>query len=557
MGQKTQPELRCGASKAYCCLGKIGDCLSIFPILLHEYQERGIKTPLVVSKDYADILEGVTYADPVIYDGGFGDIKGALRFAKQRFHKVIVLQMHGMGYEVERLTPSYQLDSWLRARCVGYFQDWPLVINNRSGLRERILFKNTVNRTEHKGRPLEKYMLLADHSQSSPFPHIEELAEMLKKEFEPAIRVIRLSMVKAVKIFDLLALYEKAEALVTIETVHIHLSKASSVSTIVLAADGWRGSAQHKRFRFYARYSEWQIRKKRLMFEVGDAVRGKVGPSMVEFRTAKPNGYNPSMIEWNGDIVRSYRYHPDSDWKTLISIIDKDGDQPLEMPESLKGYSVEDMRLFTHQGKLHASYTVSTTRQKQFFCVIAYGELVKEGHGWRLASHIIPKYPQNDFSATVKNWVFWEMGGKLFALYGIRKDQQLVIQIEGDKVVKEFNSPAPTWPNGQIRGDAIVPHGGNLLRIFHSRDDYSKDRFRYFIGAALMEPEPPFRTIKVSTASILQGDEIYYPNWARWKPNVVLCCGCVRQSGNLLLSVGLNDSRAATVELTEKDLHLS
>lgn len=544
---------------AYCVLGKYGDILTVLPILLHEYQVSGVKPHLVVAKDYADILEGVNYVEPVIYDGNFGDIKGAMRMAKQSFKKVIVLQMHGLGYEVERLTPSYQLDSWLRARCIANFQFWPMVINNRSGLRERILFKNNVKRTEEKHRPMEKYILLADHSQSSPFPHIEELAQMLKAEFEPAIRVIRLSAVKAVKFFDLLALYEKAEALVTIETAHIHLSKASDVPTIVLAADGWRGSAQHKKFRFYGRYSEWQVRKKRLLFDVMDAVSKKPMPVLTIEPTGLRNCYNMSIIRWEGKLLKSCRYHPDDGWMTKIMMIDGNKCSTLLTPDSLKGFSIEDLRLFIFEQRLYCSYTVATTRMNTWFCAVGYGELIKIPDGWQLANHKVPKYPGNDFTGLQKNWVFFEQGGKLFALYGSRKEIQIVLEISGDKVMKEYHTTAPMWPNGVLRGDVLMPHDGKLLRFFHSRSDYGKEnktKFRYFVGAALMENEPPFKTIKVSTASIISGDETYYDNWSRWKPNVVFPLGCVRDGDNFILSVGLNDSRCGTVELTEKHLHL-
>ena len=542
--------------KAYCVLGKYGDILTVLPLLLFEYQKTGIKPHVVVSGQFADILEGVTYVEPVIYDGGFGDIRGAVKFAKQRFSKVIILQMHGKDYEVERLTPSFQLDSWLRARCLSRFQELPLVFNNRSGIRERILFKNTIHRLEKKHRPFEKYILVGDHSESSDFKFTEELVLMLKAEFEPNFRVIRLSEVKAERIFDLLSIYEKASCLVTIDTSHAHLSKASCVPTIVLAADGWRGTAQHRAFRFYCRYSEWPNRKNRLMFEVSDAIAKKPLPKIANVPTGFDHGYNMSCLRVGDRVVRSYRFHPEKDWRTMIGIGGGERDLQLQLPEELKGFSVEDMRLFMFNGSLHGSYTVATVRNGRHFCVIAYGRLVENESGWKLEGHTVVQYPGNDFSMMQKNWVFFESAGKLFAIYGVKGDHQIVIQIEGSKVITEHRAKPPHWLNGEVRGGVVVPHSDGMLRFFHSRIDYPDKHFRYFVGACTMESSPPFNTIKTSTASILYGDEIFTDNCWHWKPNVVFPLGCLPEGGKFILSVGINDSRCAMVELTEKQLNL-
>lgn len=546
-------------AKAYVCLGKTGDILSILPIIYAEFKKTGSKPVLVVSKVYSSILDGTKYVTPLIYESNFGDVRGAVRFAKRRFLQVIILQMHGIDYEVEHFTSSFQTDAWMRARAVDHFQNWPLIIDDRSSLREKILFNLTVKKSDRNDSGVaiwEKYILVGDLSESSPFKEIEELVKMLKIAFEPGIRIIRLSEVKADRFFDLLGLYEDAECLVTVETAHIHLSRASKVPVVVLAADGWRGSADQDRFRFYCRYSEWEGRKNRLMFEVQDAVakkpRIKISPVETQFR----NGYNLSSVLWEENLIQSYRYHEDNSWQTQIAIIDGDRQFKLKLPDTLAGYSVEDMRLFIHQGKLCASYTVATARDNHFFAVQAYGYLVPVADGWTLENHTVIQMAGNDFSGIEKNWTPFSRDGRLYFIYGIQDQNQMVLQVSAGKVIAKNVSPAPTWPNGQIRGDAVIEHDGKLLRFFHSRLDWGKRDFRYFIGAALMESKPPFKTLAVSTASILQGNEIYTPGCRHWKKNVVLAYGVTKREDKFLLSIGLNDSRCATVELTEKDLKI-
>src|ERR1035437_547606 len=259
---------------SYIILGKYGDVIGILAILYREFQTTGIKPQLVISKDYADILEGCSYVEPVIYDGNFADLRGAVKFAKKRFDEVIILQTHGNDFPIEHKTASFQLDAWVRAGCVEHFDDWPLVFDQRNGRRERTLYMAQVKRTEKKNRPREKFILLADHSESSPFPQADELAETLKKEFNETHKIIRLSEVRAEKPFDLLALYDKAECLVTIETMHGHLSKASKVPTIMLATDGWRGTAPHKKFAFYCKYQDYHKRRTEIVELVKNIVTG-------------------------------------------------------------------------------------------------------------------------------------------------------------------------------------------------------------------------------------------------------------------------------------------
>jgi predicted GH43/DUF377 family glycosyl hydrolase len=146
---------------------------------------------------------------------------------------------------------------------------------------------------------------------------------------------------------------------------------------------------------------------------------------------------------------------------------------------------------------------------------------------------------------------------KLYAIYGNKDGSQIVLEVQGDKVVSEHKSPAPKWSNGEIRGGAIIDYGeGKFLRFFHSRTDYPDKTFRYFIGASLIENKPPFATVKVGRSSIMSGNEIYTPNCKHWKGNVYYPLGVVKDGDKFILSIGVNDSRIALVELTEGQLGL-
>jgi hypothetical protein len=541
--------------KAYVQTGKYGDVASVLPILLHEFQTTGIKPSLVIAKQYADILQGVSYVGPVIFDGDMGDVRGAIKLAKRKFENVIVPQTHGRDYPVEHKTPSFQYSQWLRAGCVEHFEDWPLVFDQRSSLRERILIRSTV-RCGRGASPSEKFILFADHSESSPFQQANELAKMLKDEFGSTHKIIRLSEVKASRIFDVLGLYDKADCLVTVETAHVHLSKASKVPTIVLAADGWRGSAWHPKFRFYCRYGEWERRKKRILFEMVDIIRGVKPAEITPCGTMFHNGYNLSAVRFGNRLIKSYRYHPAQNWKTKLVIDDGKRTLSLTLPEMYREYGQEDARLFVFNERLYAAYTLSTERSGRWFSVMGYGPVIEEKEQWRVEKHYQPKYGHNDFSGMEKNWCPFVVGGKLYFIYGIKDGKQIVLEVDRETVVAEHRSPAPTWPNGEIRGGAVLLRGDKLLRFFHSRKVYPDRSFRYFIGTCLMENRPPFATVKVVGRYLLCGDERYVHDCHHWKRNVVIPYGAFLDGDNILVAVGQNDCRSAIAEFRWEDLRL-
>jgi hypothetical protein len=533
--------------RAFVQISKAGDIFSVIPILYAEYQRTGQIQNLVVSERFSPLLNGFSYINPAIFNGHWSDLKGAIKWAKSQFDEVLVLQTHGKDFPFQHKTPSFQIESYLRAGYVDRWDELPLVVDNRNKQREYALTSRII------GRKKKPFILIGDSSESSPFEFVAELIEMLEKGF-PNHRIVKLSEVKAEYVFDLLGLYDKADLLVTTETVHSHLSTASEVPTIVLAANGWRGTACSKKFKFYCRYSEWQHRKHRLISEAQAVVAGIEPPKMRPVETLHKSGYNLSLVDFKGNKVGVYRYHNGS-WKTQLSIIVGGECFHLHCAPSVSEFSIEDCRAFVFKGKLHGAYTVSMAHAGFFKCYMAYGEITEKDGIWSIG-HIHILRQGNDFTGLEKNWCPMVIADKLYFLYGIKGENQITLEVHGDKVQAEHQSPAPKWNNGQIRGGCVIPQGDKLLRFFHSRTDYPDKNFRYFTGVAVMESRPPFNTIKVCRGAILSGNEIYTPNCPQWKRNCCLPYGVIKDGDKFLLSVGLNDCKSAVVELSEYQLKL-
>jgi predicted GH43/DUF377 family glycosyl hydrolase len=98
----------------------------------------------------------------------------------------------------------------------------------------------------------------------------------------------------------------------------------------------------------------------------------------------------------------------------------------------------------------------------------------------------------------------------LYCIYKSHPDQ-IVFEMEGDRVIKEYKIPGPRWAWGDIRGGTTpIPYKGALLRFFHSALDYDilPNRRRYFVGAMTMEDKPPFKPVAISRRPILWGSEL-------------------------------------------------
>lgn len=537
--------------------GKLGDLMSVLPMLHHYFLTYGSKPNLVVSKQYRQIPESLDYLNTLVYDGDLHDLEGAIKFAKSRCDDVRVTQMHGKGFTFQHRHPSYQYDQWERA---GYLDKWdtlPLVLPRRP--QTTVSFLWTVGLDDDS-----KFIVFGDHSQSSPFHFKDELAAALKENF-PQHRILRLSEVRASHPFDLLALLDAAALIVCVDSMQLHMAKATATPLIALVSDQpsrWQGSAWSKRFAAHIRYKDFPHRKAELI-RVAKHCIDKQSPAPVTPIETGQHGYNPSIIQHGESLLVVHRYHPKRTWKTKLSINDGVTTSDIIFPKECEDLSQEDARAFHHNGKLMLSYVLARAEpiSNIFKCVIGYGMLVQREGRWHVEKHIQPKFRNNDWSGMVKNLVFFERDGKIHFIWGNAFNEQVVIEVDGEKVVAEYKSPEPKWDYGEIRGGAIVRHKDKLLRFFHSRTGGdlggAHGSFQYHVGASLMEATPPFKTVAVRSHPILSGNERYVPGCFHWKPQVCIPYGAIAKGDGFLLSIGRNDCLSEIVKLREADLLLT
>lgn len=308
----------------YIMLGRTGDIINVLPQFKLAAEKQGAPVPVLVSKDFAGLFSGVSYVEPVIWQGRFDEMNAAINFARGlgKYHPIIPIQVFGRHYVVNRQCHSFCGEAWDR---FGFDVPWgctPPVFNRRDPAREDALVRAAVGDDK---RPV---LLVSLSGFSCPF----EFAPLFYRELVAAVgdwmRIVDLSMpamdgqpaLQPAAFYDFLGLLERGAALIATDSAMLHLAAAVPQLPVItmhpstgipwnLAA--WR--PQH-RGRFY--YDE-AVQKIPAML---DLIRGGDQPRLVHtFGSLYDNPLDEATLRrqelahktW----VREYAGYP---WRTLI-----------------------------------------------------------------------------------------------------------------------------------------------------------------------------------------------------------------------------------------------
>lgn len=246
---KEAPVLNVSHPSVFVMLGRFGDICSILPMLKAE-ADAGRRPTLVVSKDFVSIMEGVSYADTIVWDGPYDRLPDCLRWLRREkgIHAPVVAQYHRNPYDQARLTDSYQREVWRLAGRLDQFETrGPLVFDccrTDGWAHARSLLSDE-----------KPNVLVGTLSHSSPIPSQQGLLQSIVDSL-PGCHVIDLARVVLPRVTDLLVLYNHCDLLVTVDTLHLHLARATKTPTIAITNDGWRGSVPPENAVATVRYAE-------------------------------------------------------------------------------------------------------------------------------------------------------------------------------------------------------------------------------------------------------------------------------------------------------------
>jgi hypothetical protein len=236
-------------------LAGLGDIINILPIA-KTLVELGEENPdIYVHPDKVSLFNRVSYATPVSTSR---NMKPADLFQhlQKKYENVIIPQPCGEGITYQRRCSSFAKEAWDRCRRLSLWGHRRPVFDRRNVEIEEGLIQAHMP----DNRPT---VLVNLRGLSSPFPHSDWLMNDLRWRYHGEINFVDLATVKSPVIVDLLGLYGRANALISIDTGTLHLAAASCIPLAAFIVDTptlWHGATIPRDIECVLRYSETKER---------------------------------------------------------------------------------------------------------------------------------------------------------------------------------------------------------------------------------------------------------------------------------------------------------
>lgn len=245
----------------YIVLGRLGDICQLLPAFFAIAERTGDKPHVMVSQEYASLLDGVSYVRPWPVPLNWKEgVPDARKLAEEAGYKVVVpawwndapeiaeqlpaatrgtleLRAHGRLWKVDTARwPDYTTSCFdMLGIKRGEIGNLPLIFDRRDREREKQLVVNLHLRNRN---PVILYNFTGISSPFLATPEVHNGLMRLQSQFQ----LVDLGRIRAAKPYDLLGLYDVAAGLITIDTFTLHLAQASTVPYVAYTQDGWRGS---------------------------------------------------------------------------------------------------------------------------------------------------------------------------------------------------------------------------------------------------------------------------------------------------------------------------
>jgi hypothetical protein len=228
------------SKKKSCCivqLGRFGDIINILPIAKHIAETYG-RPYLMVSREFAGLLDGCSYVEPYPVPLANDQINEAMEIARREFSRVVQTQIWGKNFSIEKQTTAYNRESWKQAGFDHQFENpnWFPLFDQRDMKREAA-FRKKVNPS---GKPL--IVVNVTKSISSPFQG-EAVLTAIRNAFTE-YEIVDVSQLVLPQFYDLLGIIEEAAAVVSIDTSLLHIAAATHTPVVALInSQPWLGTS--------------------------------------------------------------------------------------------------------------------------------------------------------------------------------------------------------------------------------------------------------------------------------------------------------------------------
>lgn len=262
--------------------------------------------------------------------------------------------------------------------------------------------------------------------------------------------------------------------------------------------------------------------------------------------------HNPSLIRFNNNTYMTLRIQHGKRGITYYSetfFAEVDRDYNLKNSYRLvedRERSHEDARLVIRDGKLCVSYVsdVSDHMRKGDYCHCI--EIADFEPGQQIKAAIRPAIENNNaYNCNQKNWLFFEKDGLFLAINNIDPLEvwDCTHSLEAPTPLCKKTTVIEDWSYGHIRASTTpiyLEEYGLWLVFFHSFLETYEFKRIYFLGALTFDNN--FNITGYTEAPIF----VATPHVKKFIDScTILPYGCIRENDDLILSLGINDSKAA------------
>lgn len=261
--------------------------------------------------------------------------------------------------------------------------------------------------------------------------------------------------------------------------------------------------------------------------------------------------FNCSILDHGGRRLMAYRVG----WSpTRIHVAELGADlqpvatTPIDLPHPRCAAGQEDPRLFLFGGILHLIFAGLEWKGGRLIVsqmVARLGSDLRAERVWepKLADRRLPME---------KNWMPFESGVDLHAVYTIRPHRVLLLDVAGGTAATAHETPDPPagiWPGWELRGGAApVRVGDEFYSFFHGWRRSKRagtptgDWYDYATGVYTFDAASPFAVRRVCRAPIWLADPARESLNVTRDKTVIYPCGALLDNGRWLVSAGQHDA---------------
>lgn len=233
-------------------LGRYGDIINVLPLFYHCAQTYDIPH-VMVSQEFADIFDGVSYVIPEVVPLRNDMLVEGLSIARKKFKHVINCGIWGRRWNQQRRAPAFNIDAWINAGFGYLFDDfsrYPVFDLRDRAREERYASKLFLSDRNH--------ILVNVTSKSSPFKNGQKLLEQIREQHGEYAEVVDITGLHVDHVYDLLGAIERAAVVVSVDTSLVHLTAGTLTPLVCIVPNDWTGSVPRLEDKRMFTYTEMQ-----------------------------------------------------------------------------------------------------------------------------------------------------------------------------------------------------------------------------------------------------------------------------------------------------------